>query len=102
MDDAQQGVLFLFNWGVFDPICFDFTGELLVKSDVRLGIRWISGVGESIQEVDLRNLSPCLRNRLLPKSAHSALGVLDVTDSVLVDSEDLDTRDVWILERSIN
>ena len=83
----------MFNWGVFDPICFDFTGELLVKSDVRLGIRWISGVGESIQEVDLRNLSPCLRNRLLPKSVHSALGVLGVSDPVPINLEDLDARD---------
>ena len=53
--------------GGVDPICFEFPGEVLVQSDVILGIRGILRVGESIQEVVRCNHPPCLRNRLLPK-----------------------------------
>ena len=87
--NAQRDSLLLFNWEVFDPICFESPGEALVQSDARLGIRGLSGFGESIQEVGLHNLPPCLRNWLSPKSTHSVLGVLDVTDLVPVNLEDL-------------
>ena len=40
----------------------------------------------------LCNCPPCLRNRLLPKSVHSALEVLGVTDTVTVDLQDLGAR----------
>ena len=65
MDNAYQDGLFLFNWGVFDPICFELPGEALVQPNVSLGIRGLLGVGESSQEVGHCNRPPCLRNRLL-------------------------------------
>ena len=49
-----------------------------------------------------QNCPPCLRNRLLPKSVHLALGVLGVTASVPVELEDLDARYVLILESRID
>ena len=48
------------------------------------------------------NIPLCLINRLLTKSVHLALGVLGMSDAVPVDLEDLDARDRWILERSID
>ena len=102
MDNAQRGRLFFFKWGVFDPIYFELPGKALVQSNVRLEIRGISRVGESNQEVSHCNHPPCLRKQLLPKSVHSALGVLGMTDLLTVDLEDLDGRDGWILESRID
>ena len=45
---------------------------------------------------------PCLRNRLLPKSFHLALGLLGVTDLVPIDLEDIDARDGQILENRVD
>ena len=30
VDDGHRGGLLSFNWGVFDPICFEFLGKALV------------------------------------------------------------------------
>ena len=43
-----------------------------------------------------------LRNRLLPKSVHSVIGVLGVSNAAPVDFEDLNARDRWILENRID
>ena len=103
MDDAQQGVLFLFNWGVFDPVCFDFPYGAIVQFDVSLGVKRGGGGGRGVLSGDGSPQSPpCLRNRLLPNSVYSALGLLGVTDSLPVDLEDLDARDGWILESRID
>ena len=102
VDDAQPGGIFSFNWGVFNPICFEFPGKALDQSNASLGVRGLLRVRESHQEVGRQNHPPCLRNRLLPKSVHSALRVMGVTDSVPVDLEDLDVRDGWILESRID
>ena len=48
-----------------------------------------------------RNRPPFLRNQLLLKSIHSALGLLGLTDTVLVDLQDLDAGNGWILESRI-
>ena len=48
------------------------------------------------------NRLPCLRNGLLPKWVHSALGVMGMSNKVPVDLEDLDARYRWILEISID
>ena len=84
MGDDQRGGLLLFNWGFSGPIYFEVPGKALVQSNVSLGIRELSGVEESIQEVGCRNCPSCLRNRLLPKLVQSALGVMGGTDSVPV------------------
>ena len=93
MGDTQRDGIFLFNWEVLDPICFEFPDKALVQSDVSLRVRGILGVGDSCQEVGFCNRPPCLRNQLLPKSAQSEIGVLGVTDLVPVDLEDIDARD---------
>ena len=49
-----------------------------------------------------RNRPPRLRSRLLPKSVHLVLEVLEISDAVPVDLEDLDARDEWILENRID
>ena len=85
VDDTQRYGLFLFNRGIFDPICFDLMGEPLVQSNMTLGLGGILGVGESFQELGRRGCPPCLRNRLLTKSVHSALGVLGMMDLVPID-----------------
>ena len=100
--DTQRDGLLSFNRGVFDPIFFEFLGEVLVQSDVSLGVGGLSGVGESFQEVSRCNRPPCLRNQILPNLVHLALGVLGVTDSVLVDLGGLDARDGWILESRVD
>ena len=48
------------------------------------------------------NRLPCLRNRFLPKSVHSVLGVMGVSDTVPVDLEEFDVRYGWILEIRID
>ena len=65
----------------------------MFKSAVGLGVCELLGVWEASQKVGRRNYPPCLRNRLLPKSVHSALEVLGVPDKVPVDLRDLDARD---------
>ena len=45
---------------------------------------------------------PCLRKQLFPKSAHLALEVLGVPNSVTVDLGELDARDGCILESRID
>ena len=49
-----------------------------------------------------RNRPPCLRIRLLLRLFHSALGLMGMSDAVLVDLEDLNGRDGWILESRID
>ena len=48
------------------------------------------------------NCSLCLRKRFFFKSFHPALVVLGVSDSVAIDLEELNARDVWILESRID
>ena len=43
-----------------------------------------------------------LRNRLFTKLVHPALGVLDKPNAVAVDLEELDARNGWILESTID
>ena len=68
MDDVEWDSLFLFDWRVLDAVGFKLTGKTSVQSVVGLGVRRMSLVWESIQEVVHHNLPPCLRNRLFPKS----------------------------------
>ena len=93
VDDAQGDGLLPLKWGISDPVSFELLGELLVQAEVILGVRGVSGVGESIEEMVCCNLPPCLRNRFFPKSVHSALGVLGMTYSVPVNLEEFDMRD---------
>ena len=37
VDDAQGVGLSLLDWGVFNPVSFELSGELLVQADVILG-----------------------------------------------------------------
>ena len=99
--DTQRDGIFLFNRGIFDIIYFDLPGELLVQSDVSLGARGDSGVGESCQEVGHLNHPTCLIKKLLPKLVHLALVVLGVTELVPIDLDYLDARDGWILESRV-
>ena len=92
----------MFDQRVLDPIDFKLLGDLHVQSNVGLGVGGLPGVWEASHEVGCCNCPPCLRNRLLPKSVHSSFGVLGVSDAVLVDLEDLDARDRWILESRID
>ena len=93
MDDANWDGLSSFGQRVLNNVGFRLMGKTSVQSGVELGVGGLSCVGEAIQEVGRRNRPPCLRNRLLPKSVHSALGVLGVSDPVPINLEDLDARD---------
>ena len=95
-------MLFLFDRRVLDPVGFKLPGESHVQSDVGLGVGGLPVIWEDIQEVGCRNRPPYLRNRLLPKSVHSALAVLGMSDVVPIDLEDLNARDGWILESTID
>ena len=61
-----------------------------------------SGIGQAIQEVGCCNHPLFLRNQLFPKSVHLALGVLGVTDPMVVDLDQFDVRDGWILDSRID
>ena len=102
LDNSKGDCLFSSDWGILEAIGLELPCEALVESSVRLGVGRFSGVGQTIQEVGCCNRPPCLRNRFFPKSAHPALGVLGVPDSVAVDLEELDARDGCILESRIN
>ena len=93
MEDVEGGGFFPSERRFLYPVVFKMLGEPHVQSVVGLGVGGLPGVWEASQEVGRRNLPPCLRNRLLPKSFHSALGVLGMSDPVPVDLEDLDARD---------
>ena len=93
MDDAEGGGYFRSDRRVLDPVGSKLPGETHVQSIVGLGVCGLPGVWEASQEVGRRNHPPCQRNRLLPKSVHSVLVVLGVSDTVPVDLKDLDVRD---------
>ena len=76
MDDAEWDGLFFFDWRFLKAIGFKLLGKTPVQYGVGLGVRSFSWVGKSIQEVGCRNLLPCLRNRIFPKSVHALLGVV--------------------------
>ena len=101
LDDAQGGVFSLFDWRIFHTIGFELVGEAPAKDGVSLGLRGVSGVGEAIQEVGRCNSPPCLRNQLFPKSTHSALGVLGISEPVLIELEKFYARGGWILDINI-
>ena len=84
---------FLSDRRILDPVGFKFLGEPHDQSAIGLGVCWLPGVLEASQEVSIRNRSPCLRNRLLPKSFHSALGVMGLSDTVPVDLKYHGARD---------
>ena len=102
MNDAKRYCFPPFDWSVLDPVSFKLLGELYVQSDVGVVVGGLPGVWEASQEMVRRNWPPFLRNRLLPKLVHSAIGLLGVSDTVPVDLEDLDARDGWILENRID
>ena len=91
--DSEGDCLFSLDRGIFKAVGLELPCEALVEPSVRLGVRQLSGVGETIQEVGRCNRPPCLRNRFFPKSVHPALGVLGVPDLVAVDLEKLNVRD---------
>ena len=76
--------------------------ESYVQSDVVLGVSGLLGVWEARQEVGRLNRPICLRNLLLPKLVHLALGLLGMSYTVPVDLEYLDARYGWILESRID
>ena len=86
MDDAKGGGFFSPDRRVLDPVGFNLPGEPHVQYVLGLWVGGLPEVWEARQEVGCRNRLPCLRNRLLPKSVHSALGVLSVTDMVPVEN----------------
>ena len=93
VDDAEWDGLFLFDWRVLQAVGFDIPGETSVQSGVGLIVGRLSWFGEAIQEVGCRNFPPCLRNRLFPKSVHSALGVLGMSDPVSIYLQDFNLRE---------
>ena len=93
MDNAEGGGFFPSDWRVLIPVDFNLMRELHLQSVVGWGFCWLPGVWEASQEMGRRNHPSFLRNRLLPKLVHQALGVLGVSDSVPVDLENLDARD---------
>ena len=98
-----RGVFFfLFDLRVLNTVGFKLTGESHFQSDVGLEVSRLPGVCEASQEVGRRNCPSCLRNQLLPKSVHLALGVLGMSDVVPVYLEGIDTRDRWISESRID
>ena len=44
LNDAQGGGLFPLDWGILNPISFELAGNLLVQSNVSLGVMGGSGV----------------------------------------------------------
>ena len=92
MDNAKGGGFFPCDRRVLDPIGFKLPGEPHVQSVVGLGVYGLPRAWEASQEVGRRNRPPFLRNRLLPKSVHSSLIVMVVSDTVPVDLKDLDAR----------
>ena len=84
VDDAEWDSLFSFDQRVLQAVDFELPGETSVQSGVSLGVGRLSWVGEAIQEVGCRNCPPCLRNRLFPRSVHSAIGVLGMSDPVSI------------------
>ena len=93
VDDSKGGEFFPSDRMVLDPVGFKLPGEPHVQSVVGLGVGGLPGVWEASQDMGRRNCPPCLRNRLLPKLVHSALGVLGVADMVTVDLKGFDARD---------
>ena len=93
VEDSKGGGFFPSDQMVLDPVGFKLPGEMHVQYAVGLGDCWLNGVWETSQEVGCRNRPPCLRNQLLPKLVHSALGVLGMFDPVPVYLQDLDARD---------
>ena len=100
--DSQGGGRVLSDGGIFEPVGLELPREALVKPGVCLGVSRFSGVGQTMQEVGRCNRPPCLRKQLFPKSAHLALEVLGVPNSVTVDLGELDARDGCILESRID
>ena len=98
MEDVECDSLFSFDWRVLKAVSFKLPGETSFRSGVGLGIGRFSWVGEAIQEVGRRNLPPCLRNRLFPKSVHVLLEVVGMLDSVSTYLQDFKLREGCILE----
>ena len=93
MDNTEGGGFFSSDRRVLDLVCFMLPREPYVQSVVGLGVCWLLRIWVASQEVGRRNRPLCLRNRLLTKSIHSAIGVLGEYDTVPVDLKDLDARD---------
>ena len=76
--------------------------EALVEPGLFLRVDSFSGIGKTIQKVVRCNRLPCLRNWLFPKSVHPGLGLIGVPNAVVVDLEEIDARDGWILDNWID
>ena len=46
------------DWGIFNPIGFEFPGKETVQANVLFGVGGLYGFSEAIQEVGLYNRSP--------------------------------------------
>ena len=73
LDDAKGGGLITLDGGICDPVTFELTSEAPTQTGVSLGVRGVSGVKETIQEVGCYNIPPCLRNLLFPKLVQASL-----------------------------
>ena len=101
LGDAKGGGPLTVDKGILDLISFELTGEVNFQAGVRLGVGEISRVGEATKEVGCCNHTQCPRNRLFPKSVHTLLGVLRVSDPVPIDLEDFDTREGCTMESRV-
>ena len=99
--DSKGDGLFLLGGGIFKPLVLELLSEALVDPGVCLRFGRFSGVRQTTQEVGRCNFAPCLINQFFHKLVQPALGVLGVPNTVAVDLEELDARDVWILESRI-
>ena len=98
VDDAEWDGLFSFDRRVLQAVVFEPPVETSIQSSVGLGVERLSWVGETIQEVGCHNWPLCLRNLLFPKSVHSALGVLGMSEPVSIYLQDFNSREGQILE----
>ena len=93
MDDADQNRFPPSERRVLNPVGFKLLVEPHVQYVVGLRVGGLPGVWEASQEVGRRNHPSCLRNRILPKLVHLALGVMGVRDTVPVNLQDINARD---------
>ena len=48
---SQGGGFLPLDWGIYDPVGFELSGKVLVKTGVSLWVRVGSGIGKAIQGV---------------------------------------------------
>ena len=101
VNNSKRDRIFSLDRWFLDSIGLKFPGEAPIQAGLGLDAQTFYGIKEAIQKMGCCNCLSCLRKRLFLKLVQALLYAVGMLEYVSINMEDLESREGWILEMSI-